>query len=278
MTATLRAATLGGVHRPARLAILTLLFAALPGRALAQEESANPPIEEPQYEPDQRGALETEPPGEAQEEEAPLEQTRTEPGSVNISAQADSGYATSSSRFGFELALELGASLTALDSAGQSNLVRETQEGSVGAALGFRAAFRVGPAAIGPRVAMIIDPSFVLANLGIGVHVMLLPDAVAPFVSAALGATIVSALGDPLPAQQNAGIFGLGAELGGGVRWQSHVGLIMGAEVAAGWHHLWRDGAACASECSDGEFDVREPGESDALTLRLSLFAGYSFE
>jgi hypothetical protein len=271
-------ATLGRVQWSARLALAALLFAALgPSLARAQEDTSDgPPVDGPGYEPDQRGVVEPQqPPAVEPQSLERREQIAAEPGSAD--AEIAGEYAASGSRFGLELAIDLGAALTALDSAGQSNLVRSTQEGSVGAAIGVRAGFRIGPASFGPHIAMILDPSFILANLGIGVHVMLLPEEIAPFVSFALGATIVSNLGDALPAQEGTGIFGIGAELGGGVRWQSRDGLILGGEAAAGWHHLWRDGVACEGECTDGDFDVRDPGESDALTLRLSLFAGYAF-
>lgn len=227
---------------------------------------------EPQYEPDQRGEHGEE--GESEQTSAPPEPTVDAGGSAELA----SSEGRSASGIGVDLALWLGASVTALDAVGDGNLVRSTQEGSFGATLGFTASMRFGQVAIGPRVMMILDPSFVLANLGIGAQVMLLPDDLTPFVSAAIGGTIVTGLGDPLPSQGDVGIFGIGAELGGGVRWQASSDLVVGAELAAGWHHLWRDAVpACEGECSESELDLRTSGESDGLTLRLSLFAGYAF-
>jgi hypothetical protein len=236
---------------------------------------------EPQYEPDQRGAQQPEPRYEPDQRGATEEDVTvaTEQASYAPASAGDSEYATSGgSGMGVDLVLSLGGAISALDAAGQGNLVSASQEGSFGASLGFNAMFRIGRVAFGPRVSMILDPSFVLANLGIGAQVMLTEDAIAPYVSASIGGTIVTGLGDALPSQETAGIFGVGAELGGGVRWHATREVIVGAELGAGWHHLWRDAVpSCTTDCTGSELDLRTSGESDALTLRLSLYAGYSF-
>ncbi len=287
--------TLARVPRSAARVIVALAAIACfaPAIVYAQESEGATPDEQPRYEPDQRGAEEEEPLYEPDQRGAQQQPPPYEPDQRGAEGdeEADAGATmqampasaelageSSGSGIGVDLALWLGASVTALDAIGEGNLVRARQEGSFGAALGFSANLRIGQVAFGPRVSMILDPSFVLANLGIGAQYMILPEAFTPFVSASVGGTIVTALGDALPSQREVGIGGIGADVGGGVRWDVTRDLVVGAELSFGWHYLWRDAApACTTECAEPEFDVRTTGESDALTLRLSLFAGYSF-
>src|SRR5690606_15923375 len=118
--------------------------------------------------------------------------------------------------FGFELQLWLGGTVSTLDIAGDGNLVRADQHGAFGGAFGFGAGFRVGPVLIGPRVGLTLDPAFALANLALGAEVALLPGDIAPYVRASVGATLVTALERPLPDQEEAGILGVGVEVGAG--------------------------------------------------------------
>ena len=299
------AATLSAVHRRdattswARSSLLALALALLvPGLALAQDASEEQPEVEDgeveggeaeggepdalaqdggEYEPDQRGEHEVE-----SESEAPVvvdaAATRQ---SVETTAGVGAGQSYRSD-FGFELALWLGGVVTDLDIVGGGNLVRATQRGSVGASFGFAAGMRFGPVIVGPRVGLTLDPSFLLADLGVGVEVLLMPEAmtdgITSYVRAAVGGSLVTDLSAPLPEQRDAGIAGTVAEVGIGARWTPWRGLVIGLELAGIWHHLWREPVeGCDIGCNDGSVDLLRAGESDALQLRLSLSAGWTF-
>lgn len=222
------------------------------------------------YEPDQRGEHD-------EREEVEADAGRAGP-SVELSGASVGGTYTRESDLGFELSLWLGGALTALDVAGDGNLVRESQRGSFGSSFGFAAGMRFGPVIVGPRVGLTIDPSFLLADLGLGVDVLLMDGAIAPYVRAAGYGSLVTGLASPLPDQDHAGIAGAGAELGAGVRWRPWRGLVVALDAAGIWRHLFRDPLpACSANCADAPFDLTRPGESDALQLRLSLSVGWTF-
>lgn len=301
------AATLSAVHRAdattswARSSLIALALALLvPGMALAQDApDEQPEVEggeieageveggEPdalardggEYEPDQRGEHD-EPADES--EEAPV---ALDSAAIRQSVETTAGVGASGSYrsgFGFELGLWLGGVVTDLDIIGDGNLVRATQRGSVGASFGFAAGMRFGPVLVGPRVGLTIDPSFLLADLGVGVEVLLMPEAmtdgITSYVRAAVGGSLVTDLASPLPEQRDAGIAGTVAEVGIGARWTPWRGLVIGLELAGTWHHLWREPVeGCDIGCNDGSVDLLRAGESDALQLRLSLSAGWTF-
>lgn len=269
-------ATLAPVLRRTPLHLLALLALA-PAVALAQEEEQQPEVvlesegaEQPlavdggTYEPDQRGGHD-QPEREVERQETTM---LVDAGSVRGDSLDD---------FGFELALSLGGSLTSLDVTGDGNLVRASQRGSFGSSFGLAAGVRFGPVVLGPRAALTIDPSFLLADFGLGVDVILMGGELAPYVRAAAFGSIVAGLSTPLPQQEHAGIAGFGAELGAGVRWRPWRGLIVGLDVAGAWRHLYRDSIACTSSCTEESFDLGRAGESDALQLRISLSVGWAF-
>ena len=295
------AATLSAVNRRdattswARSSLLALALALLvPGLALAQDASEEQPEVEggeaeggdPDalaqdgggYEPDQRGEHE-----EESESEAPS--VVVDAAATRQALETTAGVGASESYrsdFGFELALWLGGVVTDLDIVGGGNLVRATQRGSVGASFGFAAGMRFGPVIVGPRVGLTVDPSFLLADLGVGVEVLLMPEAmtdgITSYVRAAVGGSLVTDLSAPLPEQRDAGIAGTVAEVGIGARWTPWRGLVIGLELAGIWHHLWREPVeGCDIGCNDGSVDLLRAGESDALQLRLSLSAGWTF-
>ena len=71
---------------------------------------------------------------------------------------------------------------------------------------------------------------------------------------------------------------GLLAELGLGAALRVGGPFLVGAEVSAGWTHLFRQPVpGCATECADERLDLRRAGEGDGLTLRLHLWGGVSF-
>lgn len=305
----MRPATLSAVHRGdtttswARSSLIALALALLvPSMALAQDvPDEQPEVEggevegsevdveggeagegEPEalardggtYEPDQRGGHE-EPDDES--EAAPV--VLVDAGRTQATSGEGAAYR---SGFGFELGLWLGGVVTDLDIEGGGNLVRATQRGSVGASFGFAAGMRFGPVLVGPRVGLTIDPSFLLADLGVGVEVLLMPEAmtdgITSYVRAAVGGSLVTDLASPLPEQRDAGIAGTVAEVGIGARWTPWRGLVIGLELAGIWHHLWREPVeGCDIGCNDGSVDLLRAGESDALQLRLSLSAGWTF-
>jgi hypothetical protein len=274
-----------GVSRRAAIATACLWCALAPSFAYAQEAEPAPAEETPEaetqaaeeadpYEPDQRGV-------EGESETAPQAPPQERADSETVELQSLAGSYVSSragSELGVDLALWLGASLTSLDVGESNNLVREAQEGSFGAAFAFSFAMRMGYVSIGPRVGFQWDPSFVLATIGLDATVRLTPDEIAPYIRASLSGLLLVGLEDSLPRQSQAGIGGIGAEIAGGVRWDVADRFMVGAELSGGWYHLWRGSdPACDAECTDGELDLRERGESDALTLRLSVFAGWWF-
>jgi hypothetical protein len=230
------------------------------------------------YEPYQRGVHDL----EDLESEEPRVDTIAGSAPLSIGTSSDERRVNYNTELGFELALWLGGVVTDLDIAGGGNLVRATQRGSVGASFGFAAGLRIGPVIVGPRVGLTIDPSFLLADLGVGVEVLLMPPGtsseVSSYVRAAVGGSLVTGLAAPLPEQRDAGVAGTVAEVAIGARWNPWRGLVIGLELAGLWHHLWREPVeACDVGCNDGTLDLLRAGESDALQLRLSLSAGWSF-
>lgn len=301
-----RSPTLGGVDRGGAMAVmasrrararcaaiaLALVAIAVPELARAQEESdetteteeaAETATEDGDYEPDQRGEHDEEEatggegyePDQRGEHDEPQEELDA---AVGVATAAYERGEALDRGLGFDVQLWLGAGFLGIDAAGGDNLVRATQRSSISAALGLAAGLRLGPVIVGPRVGLSIDPTMLLANVALGADVLLLDGDIAPYVRASLGLTLAAPLGDQLPAQSEASILGVGLEVGVGARWRFYRGLYLGLELAGGWHHLWREALpSCTGECADADLDLRMPGESDALTLRLSLSVGWAF-
>lgn len=289
--------TLGAVQHRATIVLryaiaLVLLASVLPGRARAQESETDAPpadaVENDEaaqaeenavvggtYEPDQRG--EHEEPGEQEErgeENVELQSSEVTGDVATASAPAYGG----SDELGFELRLWLGGAATSLDPVGDGNLVSSAQDGGIGGAVGFGGAVRFGSLRIGPRVGFTIDPSFVLTNIALGADYLLTSDEIVPYLRASVGMSIVDLLGDAPAQQSTADIFGIGVEVGAGARWYAYRGLFLGLELTGGWHHLWRAAVPdCTGGCTAGAFDLRRSGESNGLSLRLSIDVGWTF-
>lgn len=279
--------TLAAVRSPQRAlvaswVVLALVASAAPARAQEESEAEGAAETneadaaegeatiEGNYEPDQRGETD-----ETEEEE---QGTAADSVTTAESMPASPVYQSSSGRtFGLDLTLSLGGAVTALEAAG-GNVVSSAQADPVGGSLDLSAALRYRALSIGPRVALTLDPQFLLTNVAIGADWTLTNDAVAPYVRASVGLSVVDVLGGALPQQGAADILGVGVELGVGVRWSIDDGFFLGLELAGAWHHLWRAAVpTCTGSCTDGAFDLRRSGESDALQLRLSVTAGYRF-
>ncbi len=267
--------------------VLALLCAALPLGAAAQEaedaqgaetthesgesgeaeETANAGED---YEPDQRGTLD-------QPQSEPESDAGGEAESVEEISRT-SGMAAYEAGLHLDISLSLGAALTTLDVMGDGNLVRSDQQGAIGGAIGLMAGVHIGPVLLGGRANFTLDPSFVLVNAGLEAQVMLMRGELVPFVRGSVGVSAVTALDGALASQRRADIWGVGTELGVGLRWYLLPRLFVGADLSGGWHHLFREGLpACTSECTEGTYDVRQSGESDALSLRISLMLGWTF-
>lgn len=251
-----------------RAAALAAALALLAGPAIAHAQDEQRDPEESaedggRYEPDQRGEHEAEPVMATAGAAPDSEEARGFGGGRGV---------------GVELALWAGGGVLGVDAAGGDNLVRSTQRSSIGGAFGLSASLRVGPLAVGPRVSFAIDPSILLVHTGLGADVFLLDGPLVPYVRASVGLSVAAPLGDLLAAQGDARILGVGVELGVGVRWRATDHLFVGVELVGGWHHLWRAAVPdCTSGCTDGELDLRRPGESDALSVRVALTLGWAF-
>ncbi|MCZ7682868.1 MAG: hypothetical protein M5U28_30335 [Sandaracinaceae bacterium] len=235
------------------------------------------------YEPDQRGEHDEEEQSGGGESYEPDQRGEHEPEPEPVVATAGAAPDVEEARglgggVGLEVSLWAGGGVLGAEAAGGDNLVRSTQQSSIGGAFGLSASVRVGPVAVGPRLSFSIDPSILLVHTGLGADVFLLDGPLVPYVRASIGLSIATPLGDLLPAQGDASILGVGVELGVGVRWRATDHLFVGVELAGGWHHLWRAAVPdCTSGCTDGELDLRRPGESDALSVRVALTLGWTF-
>jgi hypothetical protein len=284
------------VRRPqgswALVALVALVASGLvaSGQAHAQELESDVPREEetttpeePGYEPDQRGNTgdpedpETQSqggtgyePDQRGEHEPPPSPDRMGATGASIALESYSGSRRSPR---LEVELGLGLSLTRLQVGGE-NLVPAVSTGGAGAAIDLALGWRFDAARIGPRLALTVDPSFVLTHVALELDVELLDGPIAPFLRAAIGGSLVAPLFD----HGGGTIGGLGVDLAVGARWRLGRGFYLGAELGGAWHVLFRSAAPeCVDRCTDGAFDARRAGQSHALQLRTTIFAGFAF-
>ena len=300
--ASSRSDTLCLVRRLLLLALLLVCCA--PAAAWAQEEPADgvetettgdedyepdqrgadpQPEPDPQYEPDQRGVdggsgggEEGYEPDQRGEHESPEPDREVQLTSAGMEAAE---YAPGGRLFGVHASLWLGGGYTGLDAFGARDLVRDGQRGGAGFNLGFSVGPRIGPVNVGLRHTLTVDGGFTMGTLGVDAQVALPAlGPVIPTVRLGLGYAFFFGLSDPLPAQSEARLDGIYAELGIGAALRLGGPFMVGAELSGGWTHLWRQPVeGCATGCSDGGFDARRPGEGDGLTLRLQIWGGVSF-
>lgn len=237
---------------------------------------------DPQYEPDQRGVeeggdYEPDQRGDHDPEDEPESEPRVELTGATMDAEA--AYAPGGALFGFHASLWLGGGYTGLDALGAEDLVRETQRGGGGFSFGVVVGPRLGPVDLGLRHTITVDGGFTMGTLGLDTRLALPAlGPVIPTVRLGVGYAFFLGLSDPLPAQAEARLDGIYAELGLGAALRVGGPFLVGAEVSAGWTHLFRQPVpGCATECADERLDLRRAGEGDGLTLRLHLWGGVSF-